>query len=1111
MAEQLDPEEWAEIMNEAFEYLTVPVERYEGTVARLMGDAILVFFGAPVAHEDDPQRAILAGLDIVEEIGPFRQRIESEYGLDFQVRVGINTGPVVVGEVGSAVAGEYTAMGDAVNLAARMEQSAVPGTVQVSEETRTLAAPLFDFETLGGIEVKGKAEPVPAYRVIGRKAEPGRLRGIEGLKAEMIGRGREIETLRRLIDELRQGRGQIACIVGEAGLGKSRLIEELRADWERNGQAPWIECRGISYETSRPYGLFLQQLHQACKVEDGDPPEVVHEKVLGTFKRLTPDLGALATLAIDMLLASGGESQEPQAQGEALKRELFEAALALWREVASQKPLVMVFDDVHWADPASAELLLHSLQLAEQVPILFICAFRPERTSPAWRVKQTADAEYPHLYTEITLSPLSNEDSNALVDGLLTISDLPAGLRRLILSKAEGNPFFVEEVVRTLIDSEAVTRDETGMRWQAKTRVEDVAIPDNLQSLLISRFDRLEEATRRTLQLASVIGRSFYYKVLEIVSDAAVQLDRQLSTLQRVDLIREAARLPELEYAFRHELTREAAYNSILRRRRREFHSSVGEAIEKLFPDQPEEHAHRLAYHFDEARTSDKALKYYTMAGDAAGRVYANIEAITHYESAVKLAKTSETSNVHLIYLYTKLGRTLEVSGDHERALDVYRELESLAVERGQPDLELAALIPQATLHSTYTPSFDPEKGKTLSERTLELARSLEDHRAEAKALWNLMLVEMYGGHQPEKAVEHGEESLAIAREHNLREEMAYALNDLAKVYFMSGRPDDRGTALDEATELWRDLDNRPMLSDSLHAAAFTAHFAGDFDRALQAAKETFELSESIGNLWGQVGSLNTMGAVYLERGEIGKSVEALETTIRMGEQISTTGAMDERVMLGWFYGILGDPERGLDLVQKSLADNKDVEMVRQMAMAIISHLQLLIGNNAEAESAFEDAFEGFSVIGKDINSLIGILNLIACEFALHNGEFDKLLELADQTFEARNALGTRLFLGDFLRFRGQALVGLKRLEEARESLAAARKEAESQGSRRALWLVLSDLADFEAQHGDASEAARVRHDAREVIDFMSDQAGSPELRASFLALPHVRAVMGAS
>ena len=665
MAEQLDPEEWAEIMNEAFDYLIAPVYRYEGTVARLMGDALLAFFGAPTAHEDDAQRALLVGLDMLEAIRPFCDRVKEEYGRDFNVRIGINTGPAMVGEVGSDRATEYTVMGDAVNVAARMEQTAQPGTVQIADATHRLVAPLFDLEPLGGIEVKGKSEAVQAYRVLARKAKPGRSRGLGEISAPLIGREREIAGLREVIAEVRQGRGNIVCLIGEAGLGKSRLIEEARDEWrkETNGEAPWIESHGVSYDTTRPYGMSYQQLRQACAITEGDPPEVVQEKIASLVETLTPELRTTAARNVEMLLGARSQSGGPELQGEALKRELLDAMLALWREMASRAPLAMVYDDLHWADQASVELLLHLFQLAEEVPILLLCAFRPYRQSPGWQAKQSGETDYPHRYTEIVLDPLSNEDSDTLVNSLLVVSDLPVQLRQLILQKTEGNPFFVEEVVRTLIDSGAVIRDETGMRWQATTKVEDIAIPGNLQALLISRIDRLKQEARRTLQLASVVGRSFYYQVLKLMSDTAIALDRQLSTLQRVELIREAARVPELEYMFRHELTRDAAYNSILRRRRPELHRRVGEALETLFPDRLEEEAHRLAYHFYEAGDQERALKYSITAGDAAAHLYANTEAISHYARALELVKQVSIPNEELVHLYTRCGRVFELLG----------------------------------------------------------------------------------------------------------------------------------------------------------------------------------------------------------------------------------------------------------------------------------------------------------------------------------------------------------------------------------------------------------------------------------------------------------------
>ncbi len=680
MAERLDPEDWTEIMNEVFSHLSLPVQHYEGTIARLMGDAILAFFGAPTAHEDDPQRAVFAGLEIIASIGPLRERFKSELGLDFNVRVGINTGTVVVGDVGSDLAREYTAMGDAVNLAARMEQTAQPGTLQVSDQTHKLVGPLFECEYLGAIEVKGKSQPVPAYRVLGRKASPGRLRGIPGLAAPLVGRATEMDKLREVIAGVHQGRGHIVCLIGEAGLGKSRILEELRAQWqvETGNDLTWAESHGVSYDSTRPYSLFTQRMRQHFGVEDDDLPVVIRQKIAAALQNVVaPEQLALCGAAAQAMLAIQEESEKLQFTPDALKREVFNMVGA-WRGIASRAPMAMVFDDLHWSDSASAELIIHLSQLIKEVPILLLFAFRPERQSPAWLIKQHAETEFPDRYLEIQLKPLSDADTDALVSSLLVIADLPPQLRQLILQKSEGNPFYVEEVVRTLIDMGAVVRDETGMHWRAATRVEEISIPNNVQALLMARIDRLQEAPRSTLQLASVIGRSFYQRVLKVISETAIALDEQLGSLQKAELIREAARMPELEYIFRHELTRDAAYGSILRRKRREFHYQVGEAIETLFPDRLEDETHLLAHHFREGGDDVRAIKYYTLAGDTAARLNATTEAITHYTHALELAKGSVGSKQQIIQLYTQRGHAFDLAGRHDDALADYQDIQTL-------------------------------------------------------------------------------------------------------------------------------------------------------------------------------------------------------------------------------------------------------------------------------------------------------------------------------------------------------------------------------------------------------------------------------------------------
>ena len=649
-AEQLDPEEWAEIMNEAFEYMIQPVSKYAGTVARLMGDGILAFFGAPAAHEDDPQRAILAGLDILYGIQDFRRQLSDQYGQEFNVRVGVNTGPVVVGDVGSELAGEYTAMGNAVNLAARMEQTAKPGTVQISEDTRQLVAPLFDLESLGEIEIKGQSQPVASYRVLRRSAAPGRLRGIEGLSAPLIGRSAEFDALQSLLIQARKGRGGIASIIGEAGLGKSRLLEELRSEW--GSEPSWVVSRGVSYDASRPYALFLQRILQVFEVEDREPPHVIREKIARAPDHFPAELHAVLAGAIETMFAVKDDTNALGLQGKAVKGRVYDACHQMWEAAASDTPTIMVIDDLQWSDEASTDLLIDLLPLVERVPLLVLCAFRPERQSPAWRFKQVAEADYPDRYTEVTLRPLSDGDTNDLLDSLLDIADLPEHERQIILEKTDGNPFFVEEMIRGLIDSGAVVRDANSGIWRAVEKIELIAVPDSLQGLIISRVDRLDDDARRAIQVASVLGRSFQASVLESIWDSDAPIETQLNTLQRAGLITETARVPEREYAFKHELTRDAVYASVLRRRCRQIHGMVGSAIETLFSGRIEEHAHSLAYHFSEAKDDERALKYSTMAGDYAAGMNANHEAAAHYSRAIEIANTLDTPPPQLTSLH---------------------------------------------------------------------------------------------------------------------------------------------------------------------------------------------------------------------------------------------------------------------------------------------------------------------------------------------------------------------------------------------------------------------------------------------------------------------------
>jgi class 3 adenylate cyclase len=644
LAEKLDPEDWTEIMNQAFPCMTTPIRRYGGTVARLMGDGLLALFGAPVAHEDDPQRAVFAALDMLDAVKAFAAIAKRDHGIEFEIRVGINTGPVVVGDVGSNSIAEYTVMGDTVNVAARMQQTAMPGTIQLSGETQRLVAGEADTVSLGAVELKGKAEAVMTYRVTGRKADPDRSRGLDAGSSTLIGRDAQLRELTNAVDEVRQGRGQIVCLIGEAGLGKTRLLDELKSYWSQIGEDPgrWEEMRGLPYDTGRPFGLFQSYARKMFGVELDDTPEAIDRKVHSTLdplNRAPPEAVGLCSIAMQRIIAAKSVDDRFGFTSEAIRQDIFDLMEPAFRQNSQSGPTVLIVDDLQWADPASAELIVRLMGIVEDAPLLIVSAFRPERQSPAWQTKVRAETDFPHRYREIALHPLDTADSEALLSSLLRITDLPADVHELILRKADGNPYFVEEIVRSLTEQGVVLAEDGQRRWRSGAQVTDLAIPDSLQALLMARIDRLGDEAKSTLQMASVIGRAFYYRILQAISDSAMALDKDLRALERVELLKEAGRQPELEYIFKHELARDAAYATILNRKRREFHLRVARAMETIFAGHIEEHAHRLAQHFEMAREDGAALTYYTMAGETAASIGAVAEAVTNFSKALVIAE----------------------------------------------------------------------------------------------------------------------------------------------------------------------------------------------------------------------------------------------------------------------------------------------------------------------------------------------------------------------------------------------------------------------------------------------------------------------------------------
>src|SRR4051794_12300584 len=537
LAERMDAEDWTQIINEAFDLMSKAVFHYEGTIAQLQGDAMLAFFGAPVAHEDDPERAVRAALEMIATVAEYAVQLKASQGIDFQIRAGINSGPVIVGNVGSDLRYEYTALGDAVNVAARMQTSAQPGTVLITAQTQRFIAGVFDFEDLGDMAVKGKADPIHVYRVLGVRAERVSSRGLGavGLSSPLVGRAQELNRLTDLFGVVRAGRGRVAVIIGEPGIGKSRLLSEVHAAADAadaadtthaadaaHPQSPpvWAEGRCVSFGRTIPYHLVLDLVRSLMAIPDGASDSEARERLHARVNELLTDEATETEGYLAHLLAlplSAPETDLTQGDPTRIQARYVSSIHRIFRALSASGPVVAVCEDIHWADSSSVDTILQLLPHLSAMPVFVLLVGRSETDVPGWRLVDYARSSYGDALAEIRLQPLSDEHSRELVSNLLEIESLPDEVRTKILLRAEGNPFFVEEVIRMLIERGAIVR--SGDRWTANDTILGVEIPETLHSLLLARIDQLPDDAKRSLRVASVIGRQFPVRVLERILD----------------------------------------------------------------------------------------------------------------------------------------------------------------------------------------------------------------------------------------------------------------------------------------------------------------------------------------------------------------------------------------------------------------------------------------------------------------------------------------------------------------------------------------------------------------------------------------------------------------
>ncbi len=673
-----DPEEARNLLDPVLERMMESVHHYEGTVNQVMGDGIMALFGAPIGHEDHAVRACHAALRMLRRIGLYADEIQREGGTPVQIRVGLNSGEVVVRAIGSDLRMDYSAVGQTTHLAARMEQMAKPGSALITGDTLKLAEGYIQVRPLGAVPVKGLEAPTPVYELTALIPTRSRFQASAAARGltRFVGRDSELQQLGQALERAAAGHGQAVAVVGEAGVGKSRLTWELTRSHRTHG---WLvlESGSVSYGKATPYLPVIDLLKTYFRIQERDDPRAIRERVAGKLLMLdrglepllTPPLLALLDVPVD-------EAAWDTLDRAQRRRRTLEAVKQLLLRESQVQPLLVVFEDLHWIDSETQALLDGLIESLPTARMLLLVNYRPEYEH-TWGRKT--------YYLQLRIDPLPPESADALLHALLGDDRTLAPLRKVLIHRTEGNPFFLEESVRTLVETQVLI-GERGTYRLAKAP-DAWQIPATAQAILVARIDRLSPDDKRLLQAAAVIGKDMPFALLQAIADVPEEdLRRGLAHLQAAEFLYETSLFPDLEYTFKHALTHEVAYGSVLQDRRRALHARIVDGIEAVHAERLGEHVERLAHHAVRGEMWDKALAYLHQAGAKAMARSVHRQAVAHFEQALvvleRLPATSDTVELS-IDLRLDLRTALLPSGEFARIRVVLREAEALAVRAG--------------------------------------------------------------------------------------------------------------------------------------------------------------------------------------------------------------------------------------------------------------------------------------------------------------------------------------------------------------------------------------------------------------------------------------------
>ena len=1080
-AERLDPEDWAEIINGAFEHLIAPVYRYEGTLARLQGDAVLAFFGAPIAHEDDPIRAIRAGLEIIDAMARYGQDVEENWGIPIEVRVGINTGLVVVGEVGSDLRVEYTALGDAINLAARMEQTAEPGTVQVTQETLALTGGAFTVEALGPVEVKGKSRPVETFRP---------LRFVDAAvlvdDADFVGREDETEVLVEQAARLAGGSGWILSIIGEAGVGKSRLLDQLRSHVDEHldpalgsadtGEVSWLFGSSRSYNTTIPFATMADLLGRWWGSEGEAPQFSAVAGAAAAAGLEDPDAAAyLGYIAGATLSTEAGHFIEAL-ETPALHAKAAATLSSYFAGEARRRPTFIVFEDLHWADDLSLAAVEELMALTETLPLGLVIVMRPDRDEPTWRIHEVAARDYHHRYRHLDLDALPVADGEALFDSLMGDTAISSETRAQILDRAGGNPLFIEEMARSLGELDVAD-------------VEQTEVPASLIGMLTARLDRLDDESRLVIQTASVLGAEFDTETLSVLLDGT-ESRGQVTTLLQRGFLAEAAESPGM-LVFRHALMQQAAYATILRRTRRDLHHRVADYLIASHP----ERVQRIAHHLLTAGDPPAAFPYLLEAGNRATRSMALASAIDFYSKAIDAASI-DTDPALVAKAHEGLGAAHSMVPDLSRSAAAYQRLYDYGEEVEQPSVKVAALNRLA--FTTASLGHDLISAQKYLEDARQLALDCGDEIGLAEYHMNACFVASLGGNVAE-AVAHDEATVALGKKQGvdwirLSGTVRRAINYASLLDFDNAEPAIQD-ALNAAAELG--LEEAAATVDSFGSVLLELR-VGDLTAAVAVAERAQEDLVRYSSFYVNSGHV-MLGQLLYEAGEVENGLSHFTAARRGAAQMGQpfTGAAAEAGQ-AHVYATCGFTEPIAQLRSEAIAavEGPLGEFLASTVWADLGYAALEAGDIAQADADFARGREASSY-SQFIERPRLLIGRALAQAGL--GDIDKAQLLVAETrqfVEEKDIVPW--FAAGLAYAEGEVSAAAGDFEDAAGALDTAQQAARGSGERLLLLRIHNARRRVASASGDVAAAEEASTAASTIVAAIAEAIADETLRGSF-------------